>query len=59
MRTCAPLGKLVSRSVKSPEYVTSLPGAPDEKYTLIQFYTSFENKKEADGAWGVSRYLIG
>jgi hypothetical protein len=36
-----PLGKLVSRSVKSAETKTSLPGAPDGKYVIIQFDTSF------------------
>jgi hypothetical protein len=63
-----PLGKLVSRSVKVKQYTTSLPGAPDGEYIVIQYTTSFENKKSAvetvtpmldkDGTWRVSGYYI-
>ena len=63
-----PLGKLNSRTVKSKTYKTSLPGAPDGEYVVIQFTTSFENKKSAietvtpmkdkDGKWRVSGYFI-
>lgn len=63
-----PLGKLVSRKVKSKAYKTSLPGAPDGEYVVIQFETSFENKKQAietvtpmmdaDGKWRVSGYYF-
>ena len=64
----APLGKLLSRKVKSAVYHTSLQGAPDGRYVVIQFETSFENKKDAvetvtpmadpDGQWRVSGYYI-
>jgi hypothetical protein len=63
-----PLGKSKSREVKSKEYRTSLPGAPDGQYVVIQFTTSLENKKSAvetitpmldkDGKWRVSGYYI-
>lgn len=63
-----PLGKLISRKVKSATYRTSLPGAPDGQYVVIQFNTSFENKKagvetvtpkmDKDGKWRVSGYYI-
>ena len=63
-----PLGKLVTRELKSATYATSLPGAPDGEYVVIQFQTSFENKKSAvetitpmkdkDGTWRVSGYFI-
>lgn len=63
-----PLGKLVSRKVKSASYKTSLPGAPDGEYVVIQFETSFANKKSSietvtpmmdkDGKWRVSGYYI-
>jgi Protein of unknown function (DUF4019) len=63
-----PLGKLISRKVKSASYKTSLPGAPDGQYVVIQFNTSFENKKsgietvtpkmDKDGMWRVSGYYI-
>jgi len=63
-----PLGKLISRKVKTNVYTSSLPGAPDGDYVVIQFDTSFENKKTAvetitpmldkDGVWRVSGYYI-
>lgn len=63
-----PLGKLISRSVKSKQYTRSLPGAPDGEYVVIQYDTSFENKKSSvetvtpmldkDGKWRVSGYYI-
>lgn len=63
-----PLGKLISRKVKSATYTSSLPGAPDGQYVVIQFNTSFENKKsgietvtpmiDKDGIWRVSGYYI-
>jgi hypothetical protein len=63
-----PLGDLVSRQLKSAQYTRSLPGAPDGEYVVLQFNTSFVNKKEAvetitpmldpDGQWKVSGYYI-
>jgi len=63
-----PLGKVISREVKSKSYHTSLPGAPDGEYVVIQFETFFENKKsvvetvtpmmDRDGKWRVSGYFI-
>jgi hypothetical protein len=63
-----PLGKLVSRKLKSKHYTTSLPGAPDGKYVVIQYDTVFEGKAAAtetvtpmadtDGKWRVSGYFI-
>jgi hypothetical protein len=63
-----PLGDLVSRQLKSAQYTKSLPGAPDGEYVVLQFNTSFANKKEAvetvtpmldpDGQWKVSGYYI-
>lgn len=63
-----PLGKTISRVVKSQQYATSLPGAPDGEYVVIQYETSFEKKKSAietitpmldkDGKWRVSGYYI-
>jgi hypothetical protein len=63
-----PLGELKSREVKSRNYRTSLPGAPDGQYVVIQFKTSLENKKSAvetvtpmlekDGKWRVSGYYV-
>lgn len=63
-----PFGDLVSRELKSTQFFTSLPGAPDGEYVVIQFTTSYENKKEAvetitpmkdpDGVWRVSGYFV-
>ena len=63
-----PLGKVISRKLKTKTYKTSLPGAPDGQYVVIQFETSFQNKKSAietvtplfdkDGRWRVSGYYI-
>ncbi len=64
----SPLGKRISRKVQSINYKTSLPGAPDGEYVVVQFETSFTNKKSAietvtpvrekDGRWRVSGYYI-
>ena len=66
--TREPLGKLVSRKLKSRTTSRSLPGAPDGTYVVIQFDTVFEKKASAietvtpmldsDGFWRVSGYYI-
>ena len=43
----APLGQVLSRKLKSETYRSSLPGAPDGEYVIIQFDTSFQNKKSS------------
>lgn len=63
-----PLGKVVSRKLKSSEFTRELPGAPDGQYVVIQFTTEFANKasatetvtpmREKDGKWRVSGYII-
>ncbi len=63
-----PLGSMISRKVVEKSYTTYLPGAPDGEYVVIQFASSFANKKEAvetvtpmldkDGSWRVSGYYI-
>ena len=63
-----PLGKLVSRKLKSKKYTKTLPGAPDGEYVVIEYETQFEKKKSAtetvtpmldkDGKWRVSGYYI-
>jgi len=63
-----PLGKMLSRKLKSATYKTTLPGAPDGEYVVIQFESSFEHKQSAvetvtpmldkDGKWRVSGYYI-
>ncbi|HVO84086.1 MAG TPA: DUF4019 domain-containing protein [Syntrophobacteria bacterium] len=66
--TRKPFGKVVSREMKKMTYKTSLPGAPDGEYMVIQFATSFGKKRAAvetitttadkDGSWRVSGYTI-
>jgi Protein of unknown function (DUF4019) len=62
------LGAVVSRKLKVAQYATSLPGAPDGQYVVMEYDTSFANKKSAtetvtpmldnDGQWRVSGYFI-
>jgi len=64
----APLGALKSRKLQSVTLKSSLPGAPDGEYAVIQFSSSFEHKasaietvtpmKDPDGKWHVSGYYI-
>ena len=63
-----PFGDLISRKMTSAVYRTSIPGAPDGEYVVIQFESSFKNKKEAietvtpmldkEHVWRVSGYYI-
>jgi hypothetical protein len=63
-----PLGKMVSRKVAGKKYMTNLPNAPKGEYVVIQFKTSFANKKSAietftpilakDGKWKMTGYYI-
>jgi hypothetical protein len=63
-----PLGKVISRKLKSRRYTERLPGAPDGKYVVIQYDTVFEQKSSAietitpmadsDGTWRVSGYFV-
>jgi len=63
-----PLGKVLKRELRSKAYKTSLPGAPDGEYVVIQFEASFADRKaavetvtpmlEKDGRWRVSGYFI-
>lgn len=63
-----PMGTRQSRHVASKVYRTAMPGAPDGKYVIVQFRSSFDKKKSAvetvtpmldgDGEWRVSGYFI-
>ena len=63
-----PLGDVVSRKLKSAQFMRRLPGAPDGQYVVLQYETGFTNKslaietitpaKEKDGVWRVSGYYI-
>ena len=64
----APLGAMKSRVLKSAQPRSSLPGAPDGEYVVLQFETQFEHKssvvetvtpmKDKDGLWRVSGYFV-
>ena len=68
VRNRAPLGSLISRKLKSAEYTTQLPGAPDGQYVVLQYESSFEHKNSAsetvtpaldkDGKWRVCLYTV-
>jgi hypothetical protein len=60
-------GKMELRKVLSREMATKLPGAPDGKYVVIRFTTTFKNKKQAletvtmmykGGKWKCAGYYI-
>jgi len=64
----APLGTVVRRALRSARTETSLPGAPDGQYVVMQFDTSFTDKRAAietvtfalakDGQWQATGYFI-
>ena len=62
-----PLGMLVSRSVASADFATTLPGAPDGQYVVVKFNTKFTNKAAAtetvtmmldNGSWKSAGYYV-
>jgi len=63
-----PLGNLLERKLVSARFASTLPGAPDGSYVVLQFQSSFQNKKsavetvtpslEAGVDWRVSGYYI-
>jgi hypothetical protein len=63
-----PLGAVGTRKIHSRDEATSLPGAPDGRYVVAQFETSFAHKAaavetvtvslEADGKWRVVGYYV-
>jgi len=63
-----PLGRVLSRRLRSKEFTTTMPGAPDGEYVVLQYDTVFERKQSAvetvtpmkgeDGVWRVSGYFI-
>ncbi len=63
----SPLGRVIARNLVSATYATSLPGAPDGEYVVLQFKTKFERKAQAietvtpmidAGQWRVSGYYV-
>lgn len=62
------LGKVVSRTLTSKNFTTTLQNAPEGKYVVIQYKTRFEKRSvavetitpmlEKDGKWKVSGYYI-
>ncbi len=63
-----PLGALEARRLHSTRRMTSLPGAPDGHYVVIEFEARYARKaratetvtpvREEDGAWRVAGYYI-
>jgi len=64
----APLGSLTSRELTSAEYQSGLPGAPRGEYYVIQFTSTFANRRsvtetvtpmlDKDGRWRVAVYYV-
>jgi len=63
-----PVGKRVSRKLKSAAYTKELPGAPEGEYVVAKFDTAFEHKPATietvvlvlgqDLIWRVSSYAV-
>jgi hypothetical protein len=63
-----PLGEVVSRTISVQRNSESLPAAPDGHYVILQYKTTFENKRSAtetitpkrvaEGEWRVCGYYI-
>jgi hypothetical protein len=63
-----PLGKLVSRQLKSANYTTKLPNVHAGEYVVIQYETSYEKAAdmnetlvmmlERNGSWKANGYFI-
>jgi hypothetical protein len=62
-----PMGDAGSRILLGATYTTSLPGAPDGEYVVIQFRTVFTHKKDSietltamldNGHWRVAGYYV-
>ena len=64
----SPLGAVLSRILRAAKSATTLPGAPDGEYVVLEFETTFEHKQSAvetvtpmldtDGVWRVAGYYI-
>lgn len=63
-----PIGTVVERSLRSANYSTSVPNAPEGEYVVILFDSKFSNQKSVteaifpmrgeDGKWRVGGYHI-
>jgi hypothetical protein len=63
-----PLGRCLSRTLRSHKLVDSLPGSPKGPYVVLQFETDFERREHAvetvtpvlgqDDRWRVAGYFI-
>jgi uncharacterized protein DUF4019 len=64
----SPLGRCISRTLKSHQLVDSFPGGPTGPYVVLRFETDFENRRGAvetvtpafskDEPWRVAGYYI-
>ena len=67
-RVRAVFGRTLRRDQSDARFTTSVPGAPDGEYVVMEYAAELERKKEAvetvvamrdeDGAWRVSGYFI-
>jgi hypothetical protein len=62
-----PLGAVESRTAAAMHFATTLPGAPDGHYAVLQFHSIFDHKRDAietvtmmidDGTWKLAGYFI-
>ncbi len=67
-KTRALFGPMKKRTLAASKYMTTLPGAPDGEYVVLQYQSQFEHKanavetitpmKDRDGTWKVAGYFI-
>ena len=66
--TRMPVGAVQERTLASAKYATTLPGAPQGQYVVLQYATRFAERAnavetvvpmlDADGTWRVSGYFL-
>jgi hypothetical protein len=63
----APLGKLVSRALKSKQYLSGLPNGTQGQFVILQYETEYANLNatetvttmlDKDGQWRIAGYYI-
>ncbi len=63
-----PVGAFQARTLASAQYTTTMPGAPQGQYVVLQYTTRFADRAnaveivtpmlDADGTWRVSGYFL-
>jgi hypothetical protein len=67
-KVTATLGRPLERELRDSEHLSTMPGAPDGHYVVLQYDARFDRKQEAvetvvamlddDGEWRVGGYFV-